>query len=109
MLNAGTKSTLERLRDKADLSQQKLADKIGTSQSQIDRLEKGLRKMTPQWAKRLAPALECHWLELMDETPPAQLEPQEAALLGRVRELAETDRETVYRIAEALAETGVKR
>lgn len=40
------------------MSQQALADRIGTSQPQIKRLEDGARKLTKEWAERLAPALQ---------------------------------------------------
>lgn len=39
------------------LSQQALADLVGTSQPQIKRLEDGARKLTKEWAERLAPSL----------------------------------------------------
>lgn len=39
------------------MSQAELADKVGTTQSQIQRLEKGKRKLDRDWAHRLAPVL----------------------------------------------------
>lgn len=50
-------SRLRDLRQKAGISQQALADRVGTSQPQIKRLEDGARKLTKEWAERLAPAL----------------------------------------------------
>lgn len=50
-------SRLRDLRVKEGLSQQALADLAGTSQPQIKRLEDGTRKLTKEWAERLAPAL----------------------------------------------------
>lgn len=49
-----TASTLELLRKKAGLSQQGLADLANTTQPQIMRLERGERKLTKEWAERLA-------------------------------------------------------
>ena len=42
-----------------------LADKTGTSQQQIDRLEKGRRRLTVDWMQRLSKALECDMTELV--------------------------------------------
>ena len=50
-------SKLRELRVEKGLSQQALADRVGTSQPQIKRLEDGARKLTKEWAERLAPAL----------------------------------------------------
>src|SRR5690606_30056686 len=50
-------SKLKDLRTELGLSQQALADLAGTSQPQIKRLEDGARKLTKEWAERLAPAL----------------------------------------------------
>jgi transcriptional regulator with XRE-family HTH domain len=51
-------STLRERRRELGLSQQALADIVGTSQPQIKRLEDGERKLTKEWAERLAPALQ---------------------------------------------------
>lgn len=48
---------IRRLREDRDMSQNELAEKAGTSQPQINRLEKGERKLTKEWAERLAPHL----------------------------------------------------
>lgn len=56
--NFPTMSRLRDLRIKSGMSQQALADRIGTSQPQIKRLEDGARKLTKEWAERLAPALQ---------------------------------------------------
>lgn len=47
------------------MSQAQLADAANTSQPQIDRLEKGTRKLTREWAERLAPPLGLTAQELM--------------------------------------------
>lgn len=48
---------LQRLREDKGLSQAKLAELAGTSQPQINRLEKSKRSLSPKWAKRLSPHL----------------------------------------------------
>jgi transcriptional regulator with XRE-family HTH domain len=50
-------SRLRDLRTKRGLSQAALAELAGTSQPQIKRLEDGVRKLTKEWAERLAPHL----------------------------------------------------
>lgn len=58
-------STLKTLREKMGLTQSALGELAGTSQPQIKRLEDGDRKLTKEWAQRLAPHL--------DTTPEALL------------------------------------
>jgi transcriptional regulator with XRE-family HTH domain len=48
---------LKDLRLALDLTQEALADRVGTSPQQIARLERGERKLTHDWMQRLAPAL----------------------------------------------------
>lgn len=47
---------------------QELADLIGTSQQQVDRLEKGQRKLTAEWMEKFGQALDCKPAELFDFT-----------------------------------------
>ena len=61
------KNRLKELRLNAGLTQKDLALRSGTSQAQIDRLEKGTRRMTPEWLERLAPTLGCDPLELLGQ------------------------------------------
>lgn len=61
-------STIKDLREKNNLSQQQLADLVGTSQPQIKRLESGERKLTKEWAERLAPHLGVKaWMLVFDD------------------------------------------
>lgn len=50
-----TMSKLQEARLRAGLSQAQLGELAGTSQVQVARLEKGIRKMTIDWAVKLAP------------------------------------------------------
>ncbi|OPB31543.1 helix-turn-helix domain-containing protein [Bartonella sp. AR 15-3] len=50
-------NNLKFFREKMGLSSKKLAELAGTSQPQIFRLENGHRKLTKEWAMRLAPHL----------------------------------------------------
>ena len=57
------------MRERRSLSQKKLADMVGTSQPQIDRLEKGDRGLDQDWLFRLAKALECQPADLLPAAP----------------------------------------
>ena len=48
---------IKKYRELAGLTQKDLAARVNTSQPQIMRLERGERKLTREWAERLAPAL----------------------------------------------------
>jgi len=53
----GGMNELKQIREKLGLTQNALAELVKTSQPQILRLEKSKRKLTKEWAERLAPAL----------------------------------------------------
>lgn len=59
-------SNLQRAREAARLTQAGLADLAGTTQVQIGRLESGKRKLTKEWADRLAPHLNVTSAYLLD-------------------------------------------
>lgn len=65
---------LKSLREAAGLSQAQLGELANTSQSQIDRLEKGERRLTADWMARLAAAL---------DVPTASLLPPDKASSSR--------------------------
>jgi phage repressor protein C with HTH and peptisase S24 domain/DNA-binding XRE family transcriptional regulator len=56
---------LIRLRERAGLSLEGLAKAAGTTRQQLFKLEKGDRKLTKEWAERLAPHLNASWIEVM--------------------------------------------
>jgi transcriptional regulator with XRE-family HTH domain len=55
--NEASMSMLQKLREERGLSQQQLAELAGTSQPQINRLEKSKRTLSKAWAERLSPHL----------------------------------------------------
>lgn len=55
--NADDMSLLQKLREERGLSQTQLAELVGTSQPQINRLEKSKRTLSKSWAERLSPHL----------------------------------------------------
>ncbi|MBK3797895.1 helix-turn-helix domain-containing protein [Azospirillum brasilense] len=62
---------LKEIREARGLSQEQVAEMAGTSQPQIYKLEKGLRRMTLDWAQKLAPALGVGIGDLVDEDDPS--------------------------------------
>lgn len=56
---------IRELRQRLGLSQAALAERIGSSQPQIDRLEKNGRRLTDDWMRRLAAGLECQPADLL--------------------------------------------
>ena len=67
-------NAIQSLRAKLSLTQAELADLVGTTQAQVQRLERGQRKLTLEWAEKLAPVLKTTARDLMfpiDETAKA--------------------------------------
>ena len=88
------------------LSLEQLANRVvpPTTKAQISRLEKGDRKLTREWADRLAVALGCNWAELMGADVP-QLSPDEIALLENYRGMSEPTRQTFRSLSDTLAKS----
>lgn len=55
---------IKELRKKHKLTMQALADKVGTTASQINKLEKGERRLTAEWMYRLAEALDVQPIDI---------------------------------------------
>ena len=70
---------IREIRERLGLSQAELAELIGTTQPQIDRLEKGQRSLRDTWMQRLAIGLGCNPIDLLgpssDEPSPLPLPP----------------------------------
>lgn len=52
-------------RRKKGLNQSELARRVGTTRQQMGRLERGDRKLTREWAEKIAPALGCEAYDLL--------------------------------------------
>lgn len=76
------------MRKKNGLSMQELANLVGTSQQQIDRLEKSQRRLTAEWMEKLSNALNCKPVELIDfttsEKPATKVEIAIAKVIGAI-------------------------
>lgn len=55
-------------RERRGLSMQALADRASTGKSQVDKLERGERRLTMDWMVRLSVALDCAPAELLPES-----------------------------------------
>ena len=64
-------SKLRQLRKAKGLSQAKLAELIDASQSDIARLERGSRRLTADWIRRIATALDLRPADLLESHDPA--------------------------------------
>jgi len=105
------KSPLRRLREALAMSQEALAEKVGTSRQQIDKLEKGMRGLSAEWAARLAPHLDCEVIDIVDPKEVARLllilTPDERRYFAARRHLSNNMRELLRRAldeAEARAQ-----
>ena len=97
----GMANKLREVRIKYGLTQAALAELASTSQAQIERLETGLRTLTPTWAKRLAKALGCHPLEIILAV---ELSPEEAALVTLFSRLTPAQQQALSSFAATLAD-----
>jgi phage repressor protein C with HTH and peptisase S24 domain len=73
-----TSNRLKELRERAGLSMQALAERIGTSAPQINKLEKGERRLTLDWMTRLAQGLGVEMRDLLPVRPETPEPPSEA-------------------------------
>ena len=100
----GHMNKIKALREERGWSMARLAEACHppTTASQINKLEKGKVRLTVDWMRRLADALECHQLDIMDGGP-AMLKPREKALVNLFRGLSEEEQKAFYGAASALA------
>lgn len=77
---------IRELREALKMSQAALAERAGTSQPQIRRLENGDRKLTKEWAERLAPHLQTTAQDLLfSDSPDEEREVIGLAVIGTVK------------------------
>ena len=92
---------IRELREAAGLSVKELAEQTDTSQQQIRRLESSLRRLTMDWMRRIAEALQCDPAELIANTISAatedDVEPAQLDMRGLAHAIA-TKGLTVYRV-----------
>lgn len=67
----GMTNRIKELRRLRGLTQDNLGKLVGTGRSQVVKLERGERRLTVEWMRRLARALECHPADLLVNEPAA--------------------------------------
>lgn len=76
------KNRIGTLRTGAGLSIQELADRCDTTYQQIYRLEKGERRLTATWMRRIAAALHCDPMDLLEHSAPPPNNVQVTSMVG---------------------------
>jgi HTH-type transcriptional regulator, competence development regulator len=74
----------------AGLTDPGLGKAIGVSKQQIFNLRRGHRKLTVEWAKRVAPHLKVSWQELITGSAPKTPDPARADLLAVIDAMSDT-------------------
>lgn len=81
-------NNIKSLRKSKKLTMQQLADLVGTTQQQIDRLEKGKRKLSAEWIEKLCNGLACEPLDLVEFTisndNPKKVQTASATIIGTI-------------------------
>ena len=96
------KNYIAHYRNLRDLTQEELAESIGTSQTQIMRLENGLRKFTMEWAEKLATPLLCSPIDLLFG-PDQELSSEERQAITTFRTLPPDERNNFLVMMEAVS------
>ena len=87
---------LKELRKRRKLSEDKLAEAVGTGRSTIVKLQNGALPMTVEWAEKLAPALGCKpWDILRDDKSEAD---EALELMLRWRAVGENGKASVLNV-----------
>jgi len=89
-------------REARGLSLEALATEASTTNQQISLLESGKRRLTVEWLLRLSKALTCHPWELIAESLPQSMRPQDIRLLDRFRRLSEPQQDALLQFLETL-------
>lgn len=89
------------------LTLQQVAVRAATTNQQISHLEQGRRKLTYDWMERLAKALSCHPLDLLENPPDAPratdgLSVQEKRLLEIFRALSTDEQNALLQAVEPM-------
>lgn len=104
-----SKNYIKEIRQGRGLSQQQLADLLvpPASVATIHNLENGKRKLTQDWINKLAMAMECHKIDIL-EGPAAPRSSAEKALLEKFRGMEERDREMFSSLLDTYADKNAR-
>lgn len=93
---------MKQLREEQGLSQEDLAERVGTAQSTISQLEQGARNPSYRTLRSLADALGISVSYLLGEAEVEKLEPEEEVLFREYRGLSEPARRQLREYAQFL-------
>ncbi len=84
---------IRQIREDRGLSQQELADRVGTSNQQISLLERGERQLTANWMERLAKGLDVNPADLLGRAGDVEYKrpPKQRAGRPGIAQIAEVD------------------
>lgn len=97
------------LREQAQLSQEELAEKAGTTHATIGRLENGKMYLSSKWVWPIAKALKCHPGELFAPLPNPVADPKLAAVFEHARRLSVAELERWLNVGLAMVPAPKKR
>ena len=96
---------LDRVMAERGLENHQLAASAGSSRQAIYKLRKGLTRMLPHWAKRLAPHLGLEWQELV-EVKPAPVDAERDNLMATYAAMNAAQRQALIAVANVIAQRG---
>lgn len=99
------KNRISALRLERGLSLTELAKLAGTTKSQIQKLERGDRRLSLDWMERISRALRVKLSDLLPvENLSPQFDPDELIILDLMRRLPKNDKAALIRIAREFSE-----
>src|SRR3569833_4523064 len=102
----GVKNRIATLRKERGLTLAAVADAAGTTKAQIQKLERGDRRLSLEWMERLAKAMNVKITDLLPVNEIAcQHGPAETEILKIIRQLPESDRVVLVQVAKELMGT----
>lgn len=93
---------IKELRERRGLTQEQLAELIGTTKQQLGRLEKGTRPLSNEWIEKIAGTLEVRPGELFNDFP-EELEPKAQSLVDAFRHLPAEQQDALLQLTRSMA------
>jgi len=84
------------------MTQQELADAIGTSKTVISEMERGNLQLSPKWLRKIAPVLRTQPGHILDHDP----EDLDSDIIDIWASIEERDREQAARVLRSFVKTG---
>ena len=92
-------NNIKKIRLSKNLKLREVAEKAGTSTQQIQRLEKGDRKLTTEWLERLSGALDCQPSDIVSMLA-TSIDPWAQEQLKLLNRLTKSERELYIKAME---------